>query len=52
MDHLRPEDYHLMLAPLDNIAASSGERHEYWLLAVETARRIGEMTPFEPTGIG
>ncbi len=52
VEHLRPEDDHLMLAPLEDIATSSGERHEYWLLAVETARRLGEMSMLDPTGIG
>ncbi len=52
LEYLRPEDYHLMLAPLHDIETSSGERHKYWLLAVETTQTIGEMTSFEPTGIG
>ncbi len=52
LEHLRPEDYHLMLAPLEDISNATGEHHEYWLLAVEAARRIGQLQPLPTTGIG
>ncbi len=52
LEHLGPEDYHLMLAPLEDISAASGEQHEYWLLAVEAARRRGQLQQLPTTGIG
>ncbi len=52
LEHLRPEDYHLMLAPLDDISIARGEHHEYWLLAVDTARRIGQYHLHPVAGIG
>ncbi len=52
LEHLRPEDYHLMLAPLGDLSCARGEQHEYWLLAVDTARRIGQMQVHPTTGIG
>ena len=40
---LLDEDAYLMEVNLDNLAETSGERHEYWLLAIWAARIAGQL---------
>ena len=50
-ESLLPEDQYLMEVNLGNIDNSSGEDHEYWLLAVKAARVAKELAG-EVQGIG
>lgn len=43
-DDLLPEDQYLMEINLGDIEASSGDNHEYWLLAVKAARLAKTLT--------
>ena len=40
---LLDEDAYLMEVNLDDLAETSGERHEYWLLAIRAARIAGQL---------
>jgi len=48
---LLPEDWRLMEVQLEDLTDSSGESHTYWLLAVETAQIVGQMSSLPQTGI-
>mmetsp|Transcript_22250 Transcript_22250/g.44734 ORF Transcript_22250/g.44734 Transcript_22250/m.44734 type:complete len:344 (+) Transcript_22250:4058-5089(+) len=52
LEHLQQEDQYLMSVELGDLNNSLCDRHEYWLLAVETARLCGYMDQFPPAGIG
>lgn len=42
-DNLLAEDAYLMEVNLEDLSDSSGERHEYWLLAITAARRAAQL---------
>ena len=42
-DGLLAEDKHLAEVNLEDLEMSSGERQEYWLLAIQTARRAYQL---------
>ncbi len=50
-DDLLPEDQYLMEVNLGDIDQSSGDGHEYWLLAVKAAR-VAKSLAQEAQGVG
>lgn len=51
-DTLSPEDQYLLEINLDDMGSGTGESQEYWLLAVQAARRAKLLREATPEGIG
>ncbi len=51
LEHLQPEDYHLMLAPLEDISTAKGKHCEYWLLEVDRLGGLGNCKSSQPQAL-
>ena len=51
-EQLSEEDRYLLEIDLDDLATTSGEKHEYWLLAIQAARRAKRIRDQMAEGIG
>ena len=51
-DELLKEDWYLMEIDIGDMSYTSGEQQEYWLLAVQAARKAKQLSMTIPEGIG
>ncbi len=51
-EDLLEEDQYLMEIDIGNLSRTSGELQEYWLLAIQAARKAKQLQTAEPAGIG